>query len=818
MANDSSAQDEWKEAREKKRKATLAQLSTISAAANFIDLDDWQPDPNKKHVDTAVETGIKQEDGIAPTTSPTPDLKEQTSALPKAVSPAPVSHEDGVMFKTEPDTTPGSKEQNSTSLTAVPAAPVNHEDGSTTSTEPHTIPDPKEHIGLHPTAPGSTAQDLTAQNIPAPQSTSNPVASPSGDETPAPKTPENTETILNTNFKPATAEAVAEEPQAPREHNTKDDAVVLDVDGNDDDDVVVVATKSRAPRSESGLLTPEGGSSTSDVAARPLASGPAPDAMDIDEVSQQDPAPQEGGASSPTGDVASPSEIPTDGGSQERRGPADRVTTTTYRSKLQSMMRQVAANRAAAPAVTKPAPATKVAAAKVIQKPRHTRPTSENELQSSQGSSAGNAKPGTVKDTGAPKEGKAASRETQGQTSGGGGDPDPGDHDDSSEDDGENGNESDGGLFVNDSKHSSDRDDDDDDDEDVDVEMEDESEQQRAEREELEFEALKDRFKKAERKIKKLRKQSEDDEADMLAEVKFIEVKKHYDVAVQKRKMMEERERLENGDDEEMNDAESVFNDRGCGYGGGDVPDDMLFDNFETRQQPEQPLQEESDGDDVMAGFDGEAQQKLARSATQAPQNNGSDDEGLVGKRTRRAASTRRPRKMRGEGPATSRKKTPKPANDRVQDKKAKVGKDGKKKKKPVASLTNPHFNVESLWTGDVIRDAQGNQGLSSLPVHTSGNRKTALATLVASLPEELRLNAQSDKKAIISAMGDFNWNRAVHTRVGGQYYIRGMASQLQAHQLLGTAFMRRRERDSVGPPSGICADQMGLGSESRSS
>jgi hypothetical protein len=78
------------------------------------------------------------------------------------------------------------------------------------------------------------------------------------------------------------------------------------------------------------------------------------------------------------------------------------------------------------------------------------------------------------------------------------------------------------------------------------------------------------------------------------------------------------------------------------------------------------------------------------------------------------------------------------------------------------------------------------------------------------SLPPEHRAEARTDKKSILSAMNDFSTNRTIRTVPGddGGYLVKDMVSALKPHQVLGSAFMRRREHDTIEPRGGICADQ----------
>ncbi|KAE9984365.1 hypothetical protein EG328_008851 [Venturia inaequalis] len=162
--------------------------------------------------------------------------------------------------------------------------------------------------------------------------------------------------------------------------------------------------------------------------------------------------------------------------------------------------------------------------------------------------------------------------------------------------------------------------------------------------------------------------------------------------------------------------------------------------------------------------------------------------------------------------------KTPKSKNnnDKVKDKAAKVSKKSAKSKKVKCGPVNVNPNmldVGSLFNSNVIRAAQANQGQRQLPVMDSTRRDLALKQLVASVPLEHRKMALVDKNYLNSACRDFVGRVSVKAVPGNDgWQVSGMTCVLKHHQLLGSAFMRRRERSDDNPHGGICADQMGLG------
>lgn len=139
-------------------------------------------------------------------------------------------------------------------------------------------------------------------------------------------------------------------------------------------------------------------------------------------------------------------------------------------------------------------------------------------------------------------------------------------------------------------------------------------------------------------------------------------------------------------------------------------------------------------------------------------------------------------------------------SNDKVKDKKAKVTKrtaaNGKGKGKGKGGPGGPKnkepsmLDYGSLFTGDVIRAAQANQGRAQLPAMTSARRNDALKALVASVPQEHRKMAQVDRNYLDSACKDFAGRMSVRAHPGNDgWEVLGMTCILKHHQLLGRIF-----------------------------
>jgi hypothetical protein len=191
----------------------------------------------------------------------------------------------------------------------------------------------------------------------------------------------------------------------------------------------------------------------------------------------------------------------------------------------------------------------------------------------------------------------------------------------------------------------------------------------------------------------------------------------------------------------------------------------------------------------------------------------------IRGKRKRGTVPRARKSKDKSKTKGKSQKTISK-GKEKVQGPNTRVTKKGKtdKRLKHLSRQVQPNLmDLGSLWTGNVIRDARGNENAPKLPAMTSGKKYEALKRLVASVPQENRKMASIDRNYLLAATRDFIGRgscRAAKTGDDG-WQLKGMKSHLKHHQLLGSAFMRRRERGDEEPRGGLCADQMGLGSKS---
>ncbi|KAK3684392.1 hypothetical protein LTR37_020327 [Vermiconidia calcicola] len=122
--------------------------------------------------------------------------------------------------------------------------------------------------------------------------------------------------------------------------------------------------------------------------------------------------------------------------------------------------------------------------------------------------------------------------------------------------------------------------------------------------------------------------------------------------------------------------------------------------------------------------------------------------------------------------------------------------------------------NLNSIFGNDVFQDTAATRNLAEQPTFTQekGRRADALKSLIASVPSESVDVAKADKRYLDAAMKDFTGHASVTPAPGGLWHVKGMKTCLKHYQILGTAFMRRRENDAHPPKGGILADEMGLG------
>lgn len=141
-----------------------------------------------------------------------------------------------------------------------------------------------------------------------------------------------------------------------------------------------------------------------------------------------------------------------------------------------------------------------------------------------------------------------------------------------------------------------------------------------------------------------------------------------------------------------------------------------------------------------------------------------------------------------------------------------KSGGKGKQKSKATSRAMDNAARQAFSLVGSNIFEQQARPGETEAHAGTtSRNKQTALREMIATLPIDDQKQGKSDAAQLINATRDFNGRGAVRN-INGQFHVKGMKTHLKNFQVLGSAFMRRRENDSLMPRGGLLADQMGLG------
>lgn len=175
---------------------------------------------------------------------------------------------------------------------------------------------------------------------------------------------------------------------------------------------------------------------------------------------------------------------------------------------------------------------------------------------------------------------------------------------------------------------------------------------------------------------------------------------------------------------------------------------------------------------------------------------------------------------------ATARRKIEAKAKAKAAGKrKSQAPKKGRKTKSTVPDL----LNTTGILGNNVFEDAARMRDVPDQPIFGSDHDKRkdkALKSLIASVPEEYRPVAKTDKKYLEDAMKDFTGRGAVTPADDGNWHVKGVRISLKHYQVqllhlsisdpsltrlqvLGVAFMRCRECSSIDPKGGILADSM---------
>jgi hypothetical protein len=114
-----------------------------------------------------------------------------------------------------------------------------------------------------------------------------------------------------------------------------------------------------------------------------------------------------------------------------------------------------------------------------------------------------------------------------------------------------------------------------------------------------------------------------------------------------------------------------------------------------------------------------------------------------------------------------------------------------------------------TLFSSNVFVD-QAAEDAADQPTFTSKNKKDALKELIASVPDQKE--ARSEMAVLAAATRDFDGRGSAKADGNGMWLVKGMKTSLKGYQLLGSAFMRRRENAPEEPRGGLLADHPGLG------
>ena len=159
----------------------------------------------------------------------------------------------------------------------------------------------------------------------------------------------------------------------------------------------------------------------------------------------------------------------------------------------------------------------------------------------------------------------------------------------------------------------------------------------------------------------------------------------------------------------------------------------------------------------------------------------------------------------RGRG---SKSKTSRPRTKAASRSTAKGPRKTAKDKRELERATQ---QVTSLFNSNVF-EQQAGMGAADQPVFQTRRKADALKELIASVPIQDKKQVRNDMNTLLQASKDFDGRGACKLAAGGNWLVRGMKTSLKGYQVLGTAFMRRRENDEKEPRGGLMADQMGLG------
>jgi SNF2 family DNA or RNA helicase len=168
------------------------------------------------------------------------------------------------------------------------------------------------------------------------------------------------------------------------------------------------------------------------------------------------------------------------------------------------------------------------------------------------------------------------------------------------------------------------------------------------------------------------------------------------------------------------------------------------------------------------------------------------------------------PSSSKGKGKEKAKPPKAKPSSSKKSSSKVSKAKKPRRNTHKAREWDRTVKQMTSLMSNDVFRD-QAAEDAAEQPTFTATRKNDALKELIASVPLENQKAASSDRAALLAATKDLTGKGAAKPK-DGLWLIKGMKTALKPYQLMGTAFMRRRENATEEPRGGLMADQMGLG------
>ena len=239
--------------------------------------------------------------------------------------------------------------------------------------------------------------------------------------------------------------------------------------------------------------------------------------------------------------------------------------------------------------------------------------------------------------------------------------------------------------------------------------------------------------------------------------------------------------------------------------------DDIQFKRLEQadrvrKASKHQREQEECDESEILEENDQGLFVPVAANAGPSIGFNDDDDEEEDGKRRKKRKTSNTPKKTPDKRASKASKN---PNSNKTK------GKQNSRKTQRQRDDNIANFN--SIGSSNVFASAQRNDARPDQPVFQSKNKQLAMTELIASIPEEHVSTAKTDKNQLFKASKDFGHGMC-QTGPDGQWHVKGMKSALAHYQMMGSAFMRERERlEKDGttvhtPAGGLNCDEMGLG------